>query len=201
MVRSIALFGVWVVIAGLAPRSPQAGAPPQYLSGSTEQEIVATAEREALAFPTDVRPPSRMKKPFIAADTEGTSERKCVAGGGLGPLRSGEFIIGGELSGKDPRDKGKRIAPKIWWSPLHHGPKMELLVRARRLESSGEYRYVGVTVAYGSGGPGQQVPESEREYFFPSGIEFLHSGKWVIVATRGSDWGCFVLSMPSPIAG
>lgn len=201
MVRTFALLGVGALSLGVARVPWQAGSSPQYLSGSTEQEIVAAAEREAIVFPTDTRVPNRMKRVFTARGTQGTAERKCVAGSGVGPLRSGEFVIGGELSGKDPRDRGKRVAPKIWWSPLHHGPKMELLVRARRLEASGEYRYVGVTVAYGTGGPGQQVPEEEREYFFPSSIEFLHSGRWVIVATQGSDWGCFVLTMPSPLAG
>ena len=58
----------------------------------------------------------RMKKAFTSVEIQGTSARKCVVGGGLGPLRSGEFVIGGELSGKDPQDRGKRVAPKVWWS-------------------------------------------------------------------------------------
>ena len=115
---------------------------------------------------------------------------------GQGPVRSGEFVTSGGLSGflyPDPRRRGVKIP----WSPLHHSPNMELLVRARRVGAAGEYRYIGVTVAHGSRGPGQPpFPLEEPEYFFPSAIEFLHSGTWIVVATQASDWGCFVLSLP-----
>lgn len=199
MVRTIVLLVVGTLIS-VAPLSSQGPATLQ-LSGSLESEIVAAAEREVATFPLKAEPPRRMKKLFTSADTHGTGARRCVAGIGRGPVRSGEFVIGGELSGKDPRDTRKGVAPKIWWSPLHHGPKMELLVRGRHVGAGGEYRFLGTTVAHSSQGPNQQTPIEEREYFFPSGIEFLHSGKWVVVATQGSDWGCFILTLPSPVAG
>lgn len=196
MVRTIALLGVGLWI-GIAPLTGQTGTAPQDLSGSSAAEIVAAAEREAATFPVEARLPRRLKSVFASPDTQGTAARKCVAGSGRGPLRSGEFVIGGELSGQDPKDPRKRIAPKIWWSPLHHEANMELLVRARKVETRGEYRFHGVTVAHGLPNPNHAVPEEEREYFFPSGIEFLHSGTWVLVATQGADWGCFILTMPS----
>jgi hypothetical protein len=202
MLRVLVLICVGATLSGAVPRLTQIAPALPYLSGSTEAEIVAEVEREALGFPVESQPPIRLKKEFTPqAPTEGTAERKCVAGGGAGPLRSGEFVIGGELSGPDPSARKRAVAPKIWWSPLHHGPKMELLVRARRVDSAGEYRYHGRTVVYGSGGPGRTVPLDQREYSFPSGVEFLHSGKWIVVATQGSDWGCFILTMPSPTTG
>jgi hypothetical protein len=179
---------------------PQSTPSQPLLSGTTKEEIVASAEREALSFPVDPTPPARLKVAFTPGKTAGHVERKCVTGAGLGSIRSGEFVIGGELSGQDPRETRKRVTPKIWWSPLHHSAAMQLLVRGRRVGGGGEYRWLSVTVAHGLPAPGVHVPESEREYFFPSGIEFLHSGTWVLVATQGSDWGCFVLTMPWPVA-
>ncbi len=199
MLRTTVLLGVGLVI-GLAAAPDQNASPFASLSGASESEIIAAAEREAAAFPVATELPRRMKTVFTSSETQGTAERRCVSGSGPGPLRSGQFVIGGELSGKDPQDPRKRVAPKIWWSPLHHESKMELLVRARRVETSGEYRFQGNTVAYGSAGPNQDVPVGQREYFFPSGIEFLHSGKWVVIATQGSDWGCFILTMPAPVS-
>jgi len=193
MVRMIMLLvvGLWI---GVVPSVEQG-------EGNSQADLVSSAEREAATFPVESGLPRRMKKVFASPDTPGTTARKCVTGSGRGPLRSGEFVIGGELSGQDPEDPRRRVAPKLWWSPLHHGEKMELLVRARRVGSGGEYRFHGVTVAHSSSGPNQLVPEAEREYFFPSAVEFLHSGTWVVVATQGSDWGCFILTMPSPVAG
>ena len=193
-----------VIVAGLTASwvsaDSQQSLSSTYLRGSTEREIVAAAEQEAGVYPTSTRPPQRLKALFASPETPGTPDRRCVVGRGSGPLRSGEFVVGGELSGTDSPDPRKRAAPKIWWSPLHHQPKMELLVRARRVGADGEYRFVGVTVAHAATGPGAVIPEAEREYFFPSGIAFLHSGTWVLVATQGPDWGCFVLTMPSVAA-
>lgn len=201
MTRTTILLGLGLAI-GIGPFGTQGTPALQYWSGSTEQQLVATVEREAASFPRDSALPLRMKKAFTSTDIAGSSERKCVAGSGSGPLRSGEFIIGGQLSGVDSRQRIRSVAPKIWWSPLHHAPKMELVVRARQVErGGGEYRFHGVTVAWGVPSAGENVPENEREYFFPSGIEFLHSGKWIIVATQGPDWGCFILTLASPIGG
>ncbi len=197
MTRIVAVVAGIFFLGGAAVGLAQGPSALPSLSGKTEADIVAAAEREALTFSADSRAPARLKKAFTLPGPSGTAERRCVEGSGLGPVRSGEFVIGGTLSGPDPSARGRGVAPKIWWSPLHHSATMDLVVRARRGGSSEEYRFHGTTVAWGSS-PGQTVPESEREYFFPSGIEFLHSGRWVVVATQGSDWGCFILNMPVP---
>ncbi|MGE3343823.1 MAG: hypothetical protein AB7L71_10340 [Vicinamibacterales bacterium] len=180
-----------------SPVLDQSNSQSQYLAGNTVEQIVASAELHGRGFPVDPSMPMRMPAIFASAAAAGTSERRCVKAAGQGPVRSGEFVISGELSGflyPDPRRRGVKIP----WSPLHHSSNMELLVRARRVGAAGEYRYIGVTVAHGSREPGQPVPLEEREYFFPSAIEFLHSGTWVVVATQASDWGCFVLTLPDP---
>ena len=197
MVRIVAVVAGVALLGGVWASRDQAPSPLLYLSGKSEADIVAFAEREALAFPVDSGVPTRLKKVFAFPIPSGTAERKCVEASGLGPVRSGEFVIGGSLSGPDLIGRGMGVAPKIWWSPLHHSATMNLVVRARRGGSAEEYRFHGMTVAWGAGA-GQPVPEGEREYFFPSGVEFLHSGRWVAVATQGSDWGCFILNLPQP---
>jgi hypothetical protein len=169
------------------------------LVGSSEQEIIETAERAAARFPVEATPPKRIKAEFDSEDVAGTAERKCVAASGRWPLRSGDFVIGGELSGPSQQDVAKRLAPKIWWSPLHHRPEMALRVQARRLDRGGEYLFYSTTVAHSAEDPHVEVPVNEREYFFPTAIEFLHSGRWIVVATSGSDWGCFILALPAPV--
>lgn len=198
MLRNIVLLGLGISI-GVSLPAEQVVSKLGYLTGSFEHELVESAERDAAAFAVDLGRPDRIKRVFTSPDLQGTSARKCIVGAGRGPLRSGEFVIGGELSGPASQDLLKRVAPKIWWSPLHHGAEMDLLIRARRVGQGGEYRFHSVTVASGSHGPSLELPEEQRDYFFPSAIEFLHSGKWLVVATSGSDWGCFILTMPSPV--
>jgi hypothetical protein len=44
--------------------------------------------------------------------------------------------------------------------------------------------------------PGEQPREDE--WFFPSGITFSKPGEWVVVATSGRNWGCFVFEVAQP---
>jgi len=167
------------------------------LVGKSDAEIVKAVEQEALVFPSEAAP-SRLKRAFSAARSSGSERRVCTEASGVGPVRSGEFVIGGELSGPVSNNGPKRIAPKIWWSPLHHSGSMQLDVRARRLGSPEEYRFHSTRVAWSAASSARPVPDNDKEYFFPSGIEFLHSGRWLLVATQGADWGCFILTLPVP---
>ena len=161
------------------------------LTGNTEAEIVAAAERAAAAFKVDTRGPSLPAKYFSEPATPGNAERKCVAASGMGPIRSGQFAIGGLLS-----ERGKTGELKIWWAPMHHAASMSLVVRGRMVGSPGATtEFLSSNVAWPVPRSGQTVPVAERQYFFPSGVYFSSPGTWILVATQGSDWGCFILNV------
>ena len=109
----------------------------------------------------------------------------------MGPIRSGEFVIGGNLGGFSATRGGKPT--KIWWAPQVNSKNMPpLVVRGWNVGvPTDTFRFTTDRVAV----PGKQssVPADQRDYFFPSGITLPHAGRWLVVATSGSNWGCFFL--------
>jgi hypothetical protein len=180
----------FALLIGLAV-SDRAAAQLPIPAGSSEAEIVAAAQLEATTFPRleVTRTPSRS---FLTVQT-GTSDRRCIEGNEIGPVRSGEFVIGGQLSGSRAMEPGR--PGKIWWAPLNHSIDMgPLLVRGRNINSPLDtVRYTTKTVAWPvtSDTP---VPEADREYFYPSGITIPKSGRWLLVASSGGNWGCFIIT-------
>jgi hypothetical protein len=104
-------------------------------------------------------------------------------------LRSGEFIIrSGILT---PVTQRPPFGYKILWVPLHSPFEFRstLLIRAARLASpSDSLRQTVADAAYQPGAP-------RRESGFPSLVDFPRGGRWLVVATAGPDWGCFVLGV------
>ena len=185
----------FVTYAILAAQRANTTLPP--LLGSAEVEIIGQAEKEGAGFLADPRPPLRVPKSFQSETAAGTAERRCVVATGKGPVRSGEFMVGGDLTGVARAWALKKVPPKLWWAPLHHAPTMSLVVRGKQVGSTekGE-QFKSTTVAWPVSAPGVKVPEAERDYFFPTEIRFLRDGgKWILVATQGADWGCFVLTI------
>jgi hypothetical protein len=132
----------------------------------------------------------RTTPPFPSSfDHSGSAVRKCVAGVGLGPVRSGEFVIGGEVTGT----RAGREA-KIWWSPFHHALDMPpLVVEGRSLSAPPDsFRFESANVAFPGNPRDGPVPEAERRYFFPTGITIPRPGLWLLIATSGPNWGCFI---------
>lgn len=160
-------------------------------SGRTEAELIAAAERQGEAFPRRDSPdePSPM-----FATRSGSADRRCVEGIELGPVRSGEFVIGGNLGGSRAMTAGR--GGKVWWAPLHDALDMPpLVVRGRNLTSPGDtVHYTTPDVAWPvAPGAAFPVPDATREYFFPSGISLPTRGRWLVIATSGSNWGCFII--------
>ena len=80
-------------------------------------------------------------------------------------------------------------AHKILWLPLHNPYEFRdtLLIRAVRVDSPADsFRLSVPHWAY----PGRA---HMQESGFPSEVRFPTAGNWIVIATAGSDWGCFVL--------
>jgi hypothetical protein len=120
---------------------------------------------------------------LLAPDDDSTlpaSDRRGSAGHGI---RSGEFVAGpfgafGRDWARDPRDG------KLWWVPLHREPMPGLTVRAVLLDDPAIDRTFTLTPAAGADGP-----------FYPSGVVLPVPGRWMLLATAGPDWGCFVITI------
>jgi len=153
------------------------------------RHTVEDAEHEGEAYPhgaAPAHPPS-----LFGGSTVGSAERKCVRGPmtdlSSSEIRSGEFLIGGQTGGSRTAIAGRQS--KIWWIPYHnpfeHATK--LLVRGARLGfASDTIRYSRPEWAWPSKG-------SKTDSFFPTGITLPTAGVWLLIATAGDDWGCFLL--------
>ena len=119
----------------------------------------------------------------------GTSERRCVSDSLPDfSLRSGEFIVRGAREFEAGKDH------KVFWIPLHGSPssKPPLVVRAARVDSAADsvrLRVDGLARGQFRAGP---------LYGYPSLVSFPSAGRWLVVATSGGDWGCFVLDVKPP---
>ena len=113
--------------------------------------------------------------------------RSCATAMSIGPLRSGEFIIGGNIGGA----AAWHDAVKIWWAPMHPDKRNQLVVRGASLTIPGDtVRYVSSNWAVG----GPPPYDLTRPNFYASGFWFPATGRWLVIATSGRDWGCFILT-------
>lgn len=158
---------------------------------------VQAAEAEGAAYPRAAIPravSSNFSSPFT-----GTTARKCVLPPpddslpGSSP-RSGEFILRGYFGRTGPMGNLIGRARKYMWEPLHnpyvYPTRRGLLVRGVRIgHPSDTLRLAVARAAY----PGTRQKYTEAGY--PSGFRFPAAGEWLMVATSGPDWGCFVLTI------
>jgi hypothetical protein len=102
-------------------------------------------------------------------------------------MRSGEFLVGGELGGAV---SAREI--KVWWEPMHPATSFALVVRGTRLSPAGDsVRYLNEGWAIG----GSPATGAVGPVFYASGIRIPSPGRWLLVATSGPDWGCFVVDV------
>ncbi len=149
----------------------------------TVEQLRAEAAAEGAAF----------ARASNASDAS-AAPRVCVEAFEMGPARSGEFTIGGNLAGTSAMIAGH--TGKVWWAPLHHARNMPpLVVRGRSVTTGDTVRFASANVAWPVGPGLVRVPEAERKYFFPSGITIPTAGRWLLIATSGPNWGCFILTV------
>lgn len=115
-----------------------------------------------------------------------SGSRECVAVESAGPIRAGDFVIGGEILRSTV---GRQV--RIWWEPMHPAESFSLVVRGARLSPAPD------TLRYGN--PGWAIGGSPSlgavgPIFYASGFTFPSSGRWLLIATSGPDWGCFIVT-------
>lgn len=146
---------------------------------------VADAEAEGARWPRRSEPSTQPPSGGVEQWTDATPAR-CSVGGTAMLIGSGDFRIGGNVNGAE---SGHQV--KIWWEPKHPAESFSLVVRGARLGPVPDtLRYLQSGWAIG-GSPrtGATGPD-----FYPSGIAFPSPGRWLLIATSGADWGCFVLT-------
>jgi hypothetical protein len=163
------------------------------LAAQTIPVTVAEAEREAIGFPrASASAPSQSL--FSGSQFAGVSDRRCVPSTtedlhATGSLRSGDMIVRGPLIGTNGMQAGKE--DKVLWVPLH-APSIgrpPLVLRADRIDHPADsLRLTFAGLTYGPGPAG-------RMFGYPSLVSFPKSGQWLVVATAGDDWGCFVVDV------
>jgi hypothetical protein len=173
--RRLVVFTLGVMLAAALPAQAQRLPVPQ---GVRDASIVARAEAEGASF---YAKRGRQVAP------------RCIEGHEIGPAESGDFTIGGTLGGSRALRAGH--TGKIWWRPAHASAKMPPLeVRGRNLSTLRDtMHFTTATVAW-PGGPNQVALKERREYFFPSGFSVPTAGRWLVVATSGDNWGCFIVT-------
>lgn len=164
---------------------------------------VEAAQAEGAAFP-QAAPPTVIQSVFTHP-FGGTNQRMCtwsVPDDSLtsGSLRSGEIILRSRFFGPWGLRAGK--GHKMLWMPLHGPAKVSpsmsfaewhkeaiksppLVLRAVRIDNPADS--LRQTVLYMTGGATQ--------FGFPSAVRFPTAGKWLVIATTGNDWGCFLLTV------
>jgi hypothetical protein len=151
---------------------------------------IAEAEAQGRAYPRTERAPT-----FPAAvDTLahiGTAQRVCVDAGTANVVRSGEFYAG-PFAGYSENWHTISNWYKLWWQPAHlpdADVPFGLTVRIALLDSVSE-TYVMRTTSQIM--PAAQLAMMNHTPFFGSEIHLPHTGRWLMVASTGANWGCFV---------
>lgn len=156
----------------------------------------ATAEAEGAAFARADSAASAQS--VFAAPSGGTSDRRCARPLAV-PLpgrewRSGEFIVRGGYAYSLGLQAGK--AHKVLWMPLQgaalHGTP--LLLRALRVGHPADSLRLSIA------GVTRELASTDPQYGYPSTVLFPTAGQWVVIATAGHDWGCFILDVAEATA-
>lgn len=154
---------------------------------STIPMDVAAAEAEGRNWPRIEAVSSQQHPEYISDEARLAGPRTCGTGVGMGPVRSGEFVIGGTLQGQVKRGVGQMR--KVWYQPVHPALEYDLVVRGRSLSNPADTMRMVFTEWVHS--PGREV------WFFPSGTIIPAVGSWMLLVTHGPNWGCFLIESVS----
>ena len=163
------------------------------LAGTVDAQAIpqtsAAAEAEGSLFARDSGGVALAR--WVARPSRGTVQRRCTAPSAgsdsapTGALRSGEFAVRTWLTVHDGFHVNEKN--KALWLPLHPRTTSPtpLLVRAVRVGHAAD------SLRQTVGG----LANSRTEFGYPSTLSFPVPGQWLVVATAGADWGCFVFTV------
>lgn len=165
----------------------------QVAHGQVIVSTIGEAESEAAHFPTFAESVAVQSFNGGYAPVHGNAERRCsqvVAA--PASARSGEFVA----RGLQDLEVGKEH--KILWLPLHGRALAEtpMLLRADRIGHPADS--LRITEPRPAHTPGRD--RTAWMYGYPSLVAFPDTGRWLVVTTAGSDWGCYVLDV-APVQG
>jgi len=157
----------------------------------TMPATIGQAEADGAAFPHGAAG-ATTQAVFIPPAYRGTPERRCLSPAQYDSvpmlsLRSGEFVIRTIFTGEWGLHAGRDT--KILWMPLHGASDRgtPLLVRAARLAyPSDSLRQTIDGLTHGV---------RSADYGYPSLVRFPSAGQWLVIATTGDEWGCFLLTV------
>jgi hypothetical protein len=98
--------------------------------------------------------------------------------------QSGEFTVAGFSLYDAQWHQG---AAKLAWKPANPEGRSTLVVRAQPLDTSAEPTVYRATDLAGS--------IADHTAFYPSSARLPKAGTWLLTATAGSNWGCFLYSL------
>lgn len=156
-------------------RAQSDAAPPR------QGRVVAQLERGGMQFPV-LRTRDVLPADFTRPDIPGDATRRCVDAIEAPMMRAGDFIIG-------PLDRWLQSSAgtpsKVWWAPASAPTTLRVRVVSLSTSSERAYEYSGVAAVVG---------DSMRT-FHPTTLARPASGRWALVATSGSSWGCVLLDI------
>jgi beta-lactamase regulating signal transducer with metallopeptidase domain len=183
---------------------------PESASVSTPGSIT-DAERQALSHPRPAG--AELLNDFDnVATAPGTTERQCMEL--QSPVRSGESVAGVStlLRRADGQVRVQTVNPlafpgpagmerTLWWSPKYLAAGLApwlLEVRAVRLDKPAtpgvSYFFKNWITVFSA-----QTPD-RRRYVYPNVHELAREGRWMVIATAGPNWSCFVYGTASPLS-
>lgn len=186
-------------VASVAPPTATPGAPPTPPADVAFPGSVTEAEAEAQHHPQAAPPPLPGTGAYAApgaaeraawfAEAPGSAERDCVDVDQhpQDAVRAGEFVAGPFVQYRQQWARDPRNATKLWWIPLHSSPMPGLTVRAILLDDPAVRQVVTP--------PRDLFASTAVGLFYPSTVELPAPGRWLLVATAGPDWGCFLLTL------
>lgn len=150
---------------------------------------IAAAEAEGARWPRAVA----NNDTSAAAGAVGSSERRCADVDHINIARSGDFVAGPFELYNSTWSGGYG---KLWWRPawVSRTDTVPLIVRVARLDAHADaVIFTQPALAHGIDPRAPRTRTSPD--FYPSGIHVPAVGHWLLVATAGPNWGCYILTV------